>query len=269
MEESPEGRLSSKELYIFDLQRRFPDYTLKTTLPTADHRLGMIEWFAPDGIRMDSRHLYYDAQFPSYPYELMRTNMMLDPMPIFLLTQEERDSLEYVRGGTLIDNLTAHQLQCWTGLHWASAEDHIGRPAYGEMWQNVPEGTLTLTSGQWVNAQPGVMDRNGIITLVDDHLVVGKNGAGDYEVAFHANLTDEDIKLITAEIHLNGAVVPRLVTTRNSNDVLREEVSTSGYLSLKEGDRVSLHFMVAGGKWQITLYQVNVNMRRISRQPEA
>ena len=141
--------------------------------------------------------------------------------------------------------------------------------AYGGLYEDNSSGSAisaTTSYVGWVSATAGVVD-GSIVSFTDnataDRLTIGTGGAGDYRVAFHANVTNSGGKLTTGAIHVNGVeqvAVKMSLTGDSSKAVL---LAASNPLTLAVGDYVDLRFKSESSD-TVTVYQPSLNIELIS-----
>jgi len=113
----------------------------------------------------------------------------------------------------------------------------------------------------------GILDSNGLVTFANGgELVINEDGQGDYAVSFNANATSDMGSNLFSHFRVNDLDMERIKDSHAGDSGERGDLSASGILALLEGDIVTLH-VSSGDASQgdvINVYQVNVNIKRIS-----
>lgn len=245
--------MTDKNLYINDLIHRFPSHTFSEI---AEGDLIKVD-FLDGGMAVVASAKTIDVVDA---YRQIRAAMLGGAEPLLIQTQAQRDALTNIEEGTVI--LTDNVLETDDGTAFESV---ALTSAYGEMFENTPGGTaISTVTDLWESAAAGILDGSGIVTFVNNQLIVGAGGDGDYMVAFHANATNSGGNLTTATIRLNSTPVPRIKDSHTGDSAKSEDISSSGILSLVENDTIELHIVSDVGDDTITVFQVNVNIQRIS-----
>jgi len=93
---------------------------------------------------------------------------------------------------------------------------------------------------------------------------LARGGAGDYAVSFNLNFTSDLGVNCFAFLHLDGADIDKIKDAHDASIGERGDLSASGILTLQEDDYIELHIQSGDDDDIIKVYQVNVNIRRIS-----
>ncbi len=245
--------MTDKNLYINDLIHRFPAHTFTET---AEGDLTRVD-FLDGGMAVVASAKTLDVVDA---YRQIRADVLDGSEPLFLQTAAERDALTNIDAGTA--TLTDDVLETDPGTGFESV---ALTAAYGEMFEDTPAGTALSTSTDlWETATAGTLDGNGIVTFASNQLVVGAGGDGDYMVSFYANAANSGGSLTTATIRQNSVAVTGIKDSHTGDSAKSEDITSSGILSLVENDTIELHIVASVGVDVITVFQVNVNIHRIS-----
>ena len=142
--------------------------------------------------------------------------------------------------------------------------------AYGGMYEDNSSGTgisATTSYVGWVSATTGVIDGNSIVTFTGnataDRLTIGTDGAGDYEVTFHASVTNSGGKITTGAIHVNGVEQVAVKMALQGDSSKPVALGASSPLTLADNDYIDLRFKSEASD-TVTVYHVNVHVERVS-----
>lgn len=249
----------NKDIYVNDLMHRRPGHSFTETVKGD---LTVVAFLDDADVEQASstNEVVMDA------YRNIRINVLGGEKPVFLLSQTERDALTELDQGVLIYNITTSRNECFNGTGWMNAAGGgmMLDSAYGEMYQDNDSGDTIPNSGEWNSASAGLFDTNGIITFSSNMMQIGENGAGIYAVSFNLNFTSSAGEICTAYLHVDGIDIEKVKDSHSGDSAKRGDLSGSGFLTLADGDDLQLHVQSESPTDTIKVYQVNLNIRRIS-----
>ena len=255
----------SKDLYIADLQNRFPGHTFVETMNESAVEVEFLD----AALEVITHGIAQAEGVVVNAYRQIRRQMLQGANPLFMVTTAERDALAGVAIGTIIDNMTTGGIEVWGGSSWGNPAGRgaMKLPAYGEMYQDNDSGETIPNSGIWSGGIVGLLDSNTIVTFNSSQtsqLLLGTDGAGDYAVSFSSNFTNSGGKSTLGCLRISGVNEPRIRDTHAGDSAEQRDLSSAGILNLKAGDTVEYYLESEENVDVIKVYQVNVNIRRIS-----
>jgi len=248
-----------KDIYANDLLHRFPGYSFTETV-IGD--LVTVAFLNVQEVELAAARteLTVDA------YRTIRRDVLGGEIPVFLSSTSERNLLSNLSKGVVIFNTNKQRIEAFDGSDWLSSSGPgmMTDVAYGEMWQDDSAGTTIPQTGVWTGASPGLRDENEIISISSSQLIVGEDGTGDYAVSFNANFTSDAGSNCTAHLRINGFDTTKIKDEHPGDSSELGDLSASGIMKLIEDDYLELHFESEDSGDTIKVYQVNLNIRRIS-----
>lgn len=140
--------------------------------------------------------------------------------------------------------------------------------AYGSMYENNSSGSATdSTAHTWITAGVGKLDSDGVITFSDnsggDRLVVGTDGAGDYEVQFAASFTNAGGKDVTGTVYKNG-VATTIIDVIEGDSNKQRNILSYGILTLAAADYITLHLVSETASDLVDIYHCHLIIEQLS-----
>lgn len=254
-----------KNIYINDLLSRYPAHTFEET--TVDSMTLVVFKDGESEIIAESQALVVaDA------YKAIRLNILEGQDPLFISTSAERNALVNVEDGTTIYNTNTKRVESYEDNNWAGAGGSgiMSDTAYGSMFEDSSTGSaMNSTTKQWITANSGVFDGNGLITFLNDadgdRLVVGEDGSGDYIVVASCGQTNSGSNRTTMNVHINGVDSSVVKDDQNASDTNHRALVANGILTLADDDYLTMHIVDPDtASNEIKVFDCHLTIQRIS-----
>ena len=254
----------NKDIYINDMLHRYPGYHFEETINNDLIKVRFkndIEFELAAATKIE----LIDA------YRAIRLDILNAEKPAFLSSTVERDALTDVDEGIIIFNIDTLGNQSYSGAAWVSVagEGSMLPASYGSMFENNPTGSpMNSTTKQWITADAGKFDGNGIVSFANDpdgdQLIVGANGVGDYMVIASCGQTNSGGNLSIMNVHVNGVESDVIKDEQNSGVGNHRALVANGILTLAENDYLTMHIVSSVPSDVIEVYDCHLTIQRIS-----
>lgn len=187
-------------------------------------------------------------------------------------TTVELTALTGIIDGQGAQNITTGRDESCLGSAWVSSAGagRLGAAAYGNMFEDSATGSPTnSTTKQWITANGGVFDRNGLVSFSDnalgDRLVVGTGGAGDYMVVASCGQTNSGSNRTTMTVRINDVASTVIKDDQNANATNHRALVANGILTLADGDYLTMHIVDPDTPAnEIKVFDCHLTIQRIS-----
>ncbi len=193
-----------------------------------------------------------------------------DLLPISTTTQ--RNALSGIVDGTLIYNDTTGRVEECDSDSWSSSagSSALSDAAYGNMYENNSSGSaMDSTNKTWVTATAGIVDANGLVTVVEDavdgdYFLIGTDGDGDYAIIVDTKQTNSgnNDTTLTIEIDEDDTILTKDEVDTSSTKPT--SLSATGILALVAGNKLRVHMVSSTPADVVKSFHTHFYIHRLS-----